>query len=261
MNRVTNFYQTSVGSVPRSLYGQNLADPTDTGGVHRLANSSFWGTGPVMNDINQGTIGDCYYLAPLASLANNETTKFMNTGVDLGDGTYAIRFQRSGVTSYVRVDGDLANSYYAHPGASGNLWGALYEKAYAFYRSGVSTYASLNWGNPSSTFTDLGFSASGTAPTASDTTLLSAITGALNAGHAVACGTKGALTAGAPLIASHAYSVIGAFRNGSGTLMIQLRNPWGFDGAGNDGNAGDGLVTIDYATFSANMSMLNYTTT
>ena len=58
----------------------------------------------------------------MSSLVNNETLKFMNTGVDLGDGTYAVRFVRNGVTTFVRVDGDLPNNYYTHAGASGNIW-------------------------------------------------------------------------------------------------------------------------------------------
>ena len=45
-----------------------------------------------MNDIYQGSLSDCYFLAPLASLAYSEPQKLMNTAVDLGDGTYAFRF-------------------------------------------------------------------------------------------------------------------------------------------------------------------------
>ena len=54
VNRVSGFYQPSLGAVPRTLAGQDLVDPTDTGGVHQVASNSLWGTGPVMNDLNQG---------------------------------------------------------------------------------------------------------------------------------------------------------------------------------------------------------------
>lgn len=259
VNRVSAWYQTSVGAVPRALAGQNLADPSDSGATHRVTNNSFWGTGPSITDINQGSIGDCYFLAPIASLAHTETLKFMNTGVDLGDGTYAVRFIKNGVTNFVRVDGDLTNTFVQHPGATGNLWGVIYEKAYAFIRTGASTYASLNYGYPGVSFTELGFSNSMLSPTSSDTTLLNTITNALNNGRAVAACTLASVS-GAPVIGSHCYSVIGAYRDASGTLQLQLRNPWGIDGAGSDANTSDGLVTITYSQFAANFSSLNYAT-
>ena len=76
----------------------------------------------------------------------------------------------------------------------------------------------------------------------------------------MAASTNSSITGGAPLIGSHVYSVIGAFVDGAGTVMIQLRNPWGTDGAGNDGNPNDGLVTISYAQFAANFNTLTYAT-
>lgn len=73
----------------------------------------------------------------------------------------------------------------------------------------------------------------------------------------MAANTYSSIIGGAPLIASHVYSVIGAFLQ-AGTVMIQLRNPWGIDGAGNDG-LNDGIVTIPYAQFAANFNNLTYT--
>ena len=47
-----------------------------------------------------------------------------------------------------------------------------------------------------------------------------------------------------PLINGHQYTVTGFTVNGSGTVTsITLRNPWGADGAGNDG-VDDGYVTL-----------------
>jgi hypothetical protein len=190
----------------------------------------------------------------------------MNMGVDLGDGTYAVRFVRNGVTSYVRVDGDLATGYYndglanQQPGANGDQWASIFEKAYAFFRSGSNTYASLNWGAQSQTFGDLGFSSSAIAPASSSAaSVLSTINTQLSAGHAVVASTNSSITSGAPLIDSHVYTIIGAYKDSSGTVWIQLRNPWGVDGAGNDGNPNDGLVTINFATFSSNFNSLNFT--
>ena len=271
VNRVTNFYQpwttttTSPDYVPRTLYGQNLRDPSDTGSVIHLTANSMFGTGPVMNDINQGNVSDCYYLAPLASLANSEPLRLMNMAVDLGDGTYAVRFVRAGVTSYVRVDGDFNAGGWGpglngvYDGATGNIWAVVFEKAYAFYRTAANTYASLNFGSVGQTFTDLGLTNSGIVATAADTTILNTITSELAQGRSLAANTLTSISDGALMIASHAYSVIGAYRNSSNVLMIQLRNPWGFDGAGNDGNPGDGLVTITYSQFATDFGILSYT--
>jgi hypothetical protein len=260
VNRVTNWYQPSIGAVPRDLAGQNLVDPTDGGATHRLTNNSFWGTGAVINDMNQGMIGDCYYLAPVASLANNMTQKFMHTGVDLGDGTYAVRYIRNGVTSYVRVDGDISNNWYTQVGTTGNMWALIYEKAYAFFRTGANTYNSLNSGNPKEPFNDLGLRNTTIAGNNTSTTIYNAITNALNTNNAVAACTQ-AVPAGSPVVEYHCYSVIGAFKDAAGTVMVTLRNPWGIDGTSvNDGNPNDGIITMSHATFAKNFAILTYTT-
>jgi hypothetical protein len=187
----------------------------------------------------------------------------MNMGVDLGDGTYAVRFVRNGVTSYVRVDGDLSvgnwnwGLAFDTPGVNGNLWGSLFEKAYAFFRTGQNSYSSLNWGFPSQTFADLGVASTAVGTGSGDSAILNFINTTLSAGRAMASTTGGAITGGAPVIASHVYTVVAAYRNIAGTVLIQLRNPWGVDGAGNDG-VDDGLVTLTYAQFTANFGGLNY---
>jgi len=56
-----------------------------------------------------------------------------------------------------------------------------------------------------------------------------------------------------PIIGSHAYTVAATFVN-AGTQYITVRNPWGYDGAGSDGNPSDGLVTITLAQFQSALS-------
>ena len=266
VNRVASFYQPfTTSSVPLTLYGQNLADPTDSGTTIRLTNSSFFGTGPTMNDVNQHTISDCYFLADLSSLADTEPSKLVNLAVDLGDGTYAFRFIRSGVTSFVRVDGDLAAGSNAYglknstPGANGNQWGSLFEKAYAFFRTGADTYSSLNIGSPTSVFNDLGVSSSwGYISGFSATSLETTINNALSAGKPVTALTLGSISGGAPLVASHVYTILGTYRDSSGNLMIRMRNPWGTDGFNDDSAPSDGIVTISWAVFAANMNTLTW---
>jgi hypothetical protein len=50
--------------------------------------------------------------------------------------------------------------------------------------------------------------------------------------------------AGIPLASNHAYAIIAVNTDADGTpVSLVLRNPWGIDGAGNDGT-NDGFVTI-----------------
>ena len=112
VHRVASFYQpfssnpANPNYVPTALGISNLADPTDSGATTRL-NNVLWGAGPSMTDVNQGQVGDCYYLASIQSLALKQPGKLQEMAVDLGDGTYAVQFKRGGTTTYVRVDADM----------------------------------------------------------------------------------------------------------------------------------------------------------
>lgn len=266
---VSAFYQpwstdpNNANYVPLQLLGQNLKDPTDSGVEQTVPGTSLWGAGPALNDVRQGQLGDCFLMASLDSLAFSEPARLYQIAVDLGDGTYAVRFVRSGVVSYVRVDADLS-SLQAAVSSSGGMWVPVIEKAYAYYRTGANTYASLDTGWMYATLQDLGCAASNilipspaseTAQT--DSALAATIESGLAAGHGLSIGTPATILDGAPLIASHAYAVLGVYYDSAAASWeIQLRNPWGFDGAGNDGNPNDGIVTISFAQLTANSSVI-----
>ena len=252
VHKVSGFW----GGVSTSLSGQNLTDPSGTGSVTRISNASFWGTGPTMTDVNQGQSSDCYFLAALQTMANNASGTLRQLGVDLGDGTYAVEFKRGGTTTYVRVDGDLpangpyANGLeYAHPGASGDLWAPIMEKAYAEFRTGSWSYSSLDEGNFGTVLSDFGV---GFKSLSGGSSLYGSIVSALNSGKGVTVGTTSSITGNAPLIYDHAYTVTSAWTDSSGTQYVQLRNPWGFDGAGSDSNPSDGLVTLTVSQLNQN---------
>ena len=252
LHSVSSFW----GGVSTQLQGQNLTDPTGTGATTRLTNASFWGTGPTMSDINQGQVADCFFLAGLQTLANSNPSSLRQMAVDLGDGTYAVQFKRGGTTTYVRVDGDLpSNGYYAnglmyeHPGASGDIWAAVMEKAYAEYRTGGWNYSTLNEGYFGSVFSDLGVGYSAFGAGGAN---FNNIVNALNSGKGVTIGTNNGIVGGAPLIGDHTYTVTAAWNSG-GVQYVQLRNPWGYDGAGNDGNTGDALVTMTLGQLNQNL--------
>jgi len=243
------------------LAGQTLRDPLDSGPTYQPAGDSLWGAGPALTDIRQGNLGDCFLMASLDSLAYSEPSRLYQIAVDLGDGTYAVRFVRSGSASFVRVAGDLS-AQQAAVSSTGGLWVAMIEKAYAFYRAGANSFASLDTGWMYATLQDLGCAAFNilippTETALSDTALASQITGALAANQGLSIGTPPNIFAAAPLIGSHAYAIIGVFFDtAAGSWELQLRNPWGFDGIGNDGNTSDGIVTISFAQLTANCSVI-----
>lgn len=103
------------------------------------------------NDVDQNSLGDCYFVSALAALADDDPHLIRDNISDNGDGTYT-------VTLYDRVDGELqpievtvngdmpdTERYDDETGrwvttdrftageADGELWPRIYEKAYASY--------------------------------------------------------------------------------------------------------------------------------
>ena len=141
------------------------------------------------------------------------------------------------MTQYVRGwrpcrQGGWSGLAFSYTGSSGNQWGVLFEKAYAFFRYGYNTYSSLNMGFQTTSLFDMGFSTNNALTNSGASTILNTVTTQLNAGHAMAASTNPSIV-NAPIIGSHVYSVIGAYiDSATNAVMIKLRNPWGVDGAG-----------------------------
>lgn len=259
VHQVTNFYQpwttntSSTDYITKELSGQRLRDPAGSG-TNTYSGNSLWGTGPKIADINQGQISDCYVLADLQSAAQTSPDKLKEMVVDLGDGTYAVQFKRNGVTSYVRVDNDLGGGLYLNKADSGT-WGLVIEKAYAFFRNGGNSYSSLNYGDTGAVARDMGYTVSYLSmSTQTASSLASAIQSAISSGVGLTVSTSTSIKLSAPVATSHAYSLIGTTTSSTGEILFQLRNPWGFDGYGSDGNASDGIVTLTMAQMQANFS-------
>ena len=262
----THRVNTFVGGTSKELLGQNLADPNaDFGGytgVYKNFDSKplFNWTGPVKDDIDQGGVGDCYYLAGLSGIAKQDPQRIRNNVVSFGDGTFGVRFyNNAGAVSYYRVDADLpvlnSGSFtpkYADLGTGDSMWVPILEKAFAFFRSGANSYASLHGGGMSEPFRALGTTAAGITNMwvagNQNATLLN-IRAALLAGKAVSAGTPPvAPTNGCPCVGWPAYTVDSVQVVGGVPVSITLRNPWSVDGAGSDG-VNDGYVTATASQF------------
>ncbi len=89
-----------------------------------------------LSDVVQGQVGDCYFVAALASIAMHNPELLENMITDNGNGTYTVSF--GGDLGNVTVDDDFAvnssgNSVYAQTGSGSGtkLWVAIIEKAFA----------------------------------------------------------------------------------------------------------------------------------
>ena len=228
---------------------------------HSVVNAPlFAASGPSMNDINQGYLGDCYLLSSLAEVAcqNQNLVKSMIT--DNGNGTYGVRFFVNGSAEYVTVNNALADggNEFNH---SSVLWASLEEKAYAEFQAGgndtgntgagsTNSYSSIgNGGSPAYALEALtgasaitNFSAYGSSwvqnvlnsslqntstTTVTTTSLQSVLISDLNKGDdLILASMTNAYNAASQqtLVADHAMSIIGF---DASTQMFEIRNPWG----------------------------------
>jgi calpain family cysteine protease/hemolysin type calcium-binding protein len=206
----------------------------------------FSSAGPSENDVIQGSVGDCYFLSTLSSVAKIDPNLIRQSVASLGDGTYAVRFFNSqGTATYVRVDAELPEYWagsepaYARLGAQNCLWVAIMEKAWAEFRTpGDDSYAAINAGQMSEAYTALGLSSSTTYSFASATIMAQSIQQQLAAGNSV---TYATLNDTAQLLGDHAYTVDSVITNQNGNVTeIELRNPWGAQ----DPNSVNGYVVL-----------------
>jgi hypothetical protein len=246
VHRVSSF----AGNVSKAL-GASLSNPTDAGTTMDV-NLSLFASGPVAGDVNQGYVGDCYFLASLAAFANQKPSLITESAVDMGDGTFAVRFNNT----YVRVSNQLSvggyGGYaYAHPGANNTIWAMVMEKAFCYFRNGANSYSSIWSGLMSEAYSDFGVSSSNVfAGSYTETAFYNLMASDLAAGKAVTFATS---STAPDLVTSHAYTLVGAYTDASGATHYVVRNPWGMSGDALED--GGGYATLTFAQLKANFSM------
>lgn len=255
----------------RTLDWDRIADPTPLSGhtFKRFAGNPLFGSaGPLMSDVRQGGLGDCYFLAGLAAIAGDNPQAIRQNVADFDDGTFGVRLGNS----FYRVDDDLpvytassATPAYAKLGPQSSMWVAVYEKAFAHYRYGSNSYGSIEGGwsiEVNRAFGSVSAGARSLTGYLSATEIANDLYNRWSSGQAVTIGflrerTTGAGTA--PLIMGHMYTVAQVVRNGSGVVTsIVLRNPWGVDGTGSDADPSDGLVTVSAAQLLQYTGQVNW---
>ncbi|MCQ2817588.1 MAG: C2 family cysteine protease [archaeon] len=194
------------------------------------------------NDITQGTLGDCYFLSGIASLAKYQAlikekfrTKEYN---DLGyyelilfiEGEWQIVF----VDDYFPYDPGMKDWVFAKPNGK-ELWVMLLEKAWAKANGGYTNidggFVRETWdaitGFPTEKINHIG-------PEPMD--VFTSIKKASVKGHLMSCGSKAdAKVTKFDLVAGHAYTLLaGKDWPEKDINLIQLRNPWGMGAEGGE---------------------------
>ena len=209
---------------------------------------------PSVDAVNQGGIGDCWFLSPLMCMATFDPSFIESMITADGNGYYTVDMYLNGVLTPVTIGDDLPND--ASSSNGDGHWASLIEKAYAAL---VGSYTAMN-GN----FADTAFR-SLTDQTCSDISISSFNTGledatirsalALNEGVVIysddlfipqAQPSNSGLSGTFPTIdynsstgkgeglvvgfasGAHAYAVVG-YDSTTGNLIV--RNPWGYAGS------------------------------
>ena len=266
LHEIGAFYQpwstnpSSVDYIGLDISGQDLRDPQMIGYADRyagFADRPLFADGPQFTDIEQGALGDCYYLASLASLADADPDVILEMIAPLGDGTYAVRFYRDGGEVYLRIDGDLpvrrsGLPAYADLSPQGETWAALAEKAYAFFRYGENSYASIEGGWMEDVYLEVtGGPAVSYSTGGSASSLASYIRRMLADGHAMTLGSK--FRDIHPIVGGHAYVLVSIDAGN----YVTVYNPWAVDGSSWDTHPSDGLLRLSLSKLQECFSVLS----
>jgi hypothetical protein len=226
--------------------------------------SSYFVTSRAFNDPVQGDLPDCYFIAALSSLA------FLNMIPDKKPldppkppNTYAFMFYSSAggqaqtveITYNLPLDRAISMYRYSKSFTTGEIWVALYEKAFASWvgaKTDTPDYSKICTGDPVTALLNLtGKNTSRYSTTAyTGTQIFNMIKSKCNPATKKVLYPMVAYTydprippippgltyTDATIVGNHSYSVLGFY----GDSYIVMRNPWGQKGAGQGSGPGLG---------------------
>eukprot|EP00930_Biecheleria_cincta_P039443 TRINITY_DN27122_c0_g1_i1.p1 TRINITY_DN27122_c0_g1~~TRINITY_DN27122_c0_g1_i1.p1 ORF type:complete len:1791 (-),score=286.76 TRINITY_DN27122_c0_g1_i1:25-5397(-) len=226
------FTQDKMGSKVSSKY--EVKRLTDIAGGNVELYVDGWSPG----DINQGELGDCWFLSAIACVAQ-QNKRYLDNLIRFADtekGLYVVRFYKSGAYRDVAVDDFLPTKYgqcaFASAGTKQEAWVQVLEKAYAKLHG---SYDSIEGGFVNDGLVDMTggigeqIRLQDSKASLHDGTLWSQLKGLNEDGHLLGCGSSaGSDTdiSSMGIVQGHAYSIL-RVEEIDGNRLMQVRNPWG----------------------------------
>lgn len=202
---------------------------------------TLWGSeGVTPDDIDQSALGNCYWLAAAASLAEVpgriEAIFLSKDNAQSPNGIYAVNLHPFGMPHTVIVDdylplkknGDGYRPEFAQMGNDQSIWVAILEKAFAKLHG---NYAHLAGGSSNMAMQNIIGGPVGTRDHKQDNAteedinaLFTELQAMDNANHMF---TAGSARTDHGMVGGHAYSVLGVHTLSTGARLVKMRNPWG----------------------------------
>jgi hypothetical protein len=211
------------------------------------------GKGPQTSDVHQGAIGDCYFMASLAAVAQSDPAQIQKNIKQTGSNTYTVTLYKNARPVIETVTTSGLRSPAAQDPKNGKqiLWPVLYEKAMAQMaeKSPEDTSGFADIGRGSSITYGLN-SVKGTRLGASSITDATPemLRSQLAQHKPTTCGAATS-AAGTGIIGPHVYSVLAI----DAANNVTVRNPWGFWGAGHTDPhikvGADGTATMSFSAW------------
>ncbi|MFN8671128.1 MAG: C2 family cysteine protease [Candidatus Sericytochromatia bacterium] len=213
-------------------------------------------------DIHQGSLGDCYFLASLASFAQKNPQKIVDMIKDNKDGSFDVKFPDR--TVRISAPNKTELGMYSSEGKS--AWVPIIEKGYAEYRKQVAPIKKTNeYDHIGKGSMIIGRGIYELTGHLFDTDILKVHTtddlrkkltkATDNDKMMVAALNKGIISKNKyDLPDGHAYTVLGY---DSKTDMVKIRNPWG-SGTGNVKGGQEGIFELPLSEFQKTFSEVAY---
>lgn len=236
------------GKAPPALEGKAPENPkiNKAGVVYQKIEGNLYATGANKTGdiytmaINQGQTGDCYFLASAASIAKKDPQFIKDSIHENADGTYSVDFYRERPwykfwgPAYTKETVTVDNQFptkggspefnnskgTSEAGKRENMWGMVYEKAYAKFQGSYDAIGKGGW--PSEAMTQITGKPSTTQLAKS--TSLATLAEWEKKGYAISAGSYKTPT-DTSVVGGHAYYILGVDTE-KGT--VTLGNPWGF---------------------------------
>lgn len=241
-----------------------------SGYTYQYISGSLFQNGISYLDVDQGAVGDCYFLAGLGMAALRNPNAIQSMFTDNGDGTFTVRFYNQGVADYVTVDRYLPTffdrSVYARWGSSvanpaNELWVALAEKAYAqmnesgwIYRwdnNHTNSYKGIEGGFTGYALSDI----TGRQTTVQTSLNFNTMVNVWQQGGMLGLNSKSSGQTATTVVPDHAYVVVGY---NSATQKFTIYNPWGPNGGTYNGHITPGTLELSWNEIQASFRSWDY---